>query len=99
MIKVKEDMTDWRMWEHGISDSRLIIKRQVEDKILPNGNHLAMWECKYNCDERNIVIASGRNIRSGHTLSCGCIKRERTHESKFKISDGRLSISVIINNL
>lgn len=46
MVKVKEDMTGWRVWEHGISDIRLIIKRQVENKILPNGDHLVMWECE-----------------------------------------------------
>ena len=72
MVKVKEDMTGWRMWEHGISDIRLIIKRQVEDKILTNGDHLVMWECEPDHKDRDKLN---------------------------NLTDGRLSITVIINNL
>lgn len=83
MVQVKEDMTGWRMWEHGIPDSRLIVKRQVEDQVESNGDHTAMWECECNCSEHNTVTTSGRRIRSGHVLSCGCIKKECIRKRKF----------------
>ena len=41
MVKVKEDMTGWVMSEHGVSGSRLIVIRQAEDYVSPNGTHYA----------------------------------------------------------
>ena len=36
------------------------------------------WLCQCNCEEHNTVIVSGRNLNSGHTKSCGCIRKEIT---------------------
>lgn len=35
----------------------------------------ARWECECNCLDHNHVIVLGSNLRTGHTQSCGCIKR------------------------
>lgn len=39
-------------------------------------NHKAYWKCV--CDCGLVVIASGNNLRSGNTSSCGCLRRETT---------------------
>lgn len=76
MVEVKIDMTGWVMKEHGVPDSRLTVIRQIEDHVYPNGKHAAMWECI--CEDGNIVNALGGDIRSGHILSCGCLRKEVT---------------------
>lgn len=77
MVKVKVDMTGWVMAEHGVSDSRLVVLRQVEDLIKKDGARLAQWECECTCDKHTVIKADGREIKSGHVKSCGCINRER----------------------
>lgn len=83
MVKVKEDMTGWRMWEHGMPDSRLVVIKQVEDYIDSRGTHRAQWLCECNCVSHKQIIVTSDNLRRGHTLSCGCIKKERITELQF----------------
>lgn len=77
MVKVKVDMTGWKMWEHDVPDGRLVVLRQVEDRIKKDGTRLAQWECECTCEQHTIIRADGRDIKSGHTKSCGCINLER----------------------
>ena len=44
-------------------------------------NRSATWRCKCSCGAITDVIAP--NLKSGHTLSCGCLQREKTSESRF----------------
>lgn len=76
MVKTRVDMAGWNMWEHGVSNSLLTVMEQTEDYISPNGVHLAQWICKCKCGNEHF-IAIGSDIRNGHTISCGCLKRER----------------------
>lgn len=76
MVKVREDMTGWNMWEHGVSDSKLTIIKQAEDYIQPNGTHIAMWLCECNCEQHKKIIIRGHDIRQGKQKSCGCIQKE-----------------------
>lgn len=39
--------------------------------------HTSLWECK--CDCGNITIVRGTNLKSGHTISCGCKKGKTIH--------------------
>lgn len=83
MVKVREDMTGWVMSEHGIPDSRLIVIKQVDDYVEPNGVRRARWLCECTCEEHNKVVAIGKDIKNGNTKSCGCLKIERlVHRSK-----------------
>lgn len=41
---------------------------------LPNQGRRTIWECQ--CDCGNIIPVRAENLRSGHTTSCGCKKRE-----------------------
>lgn len=77
MVKVKEDMTGWNMWEHGVPDSRLIVIKQDEDHINSNnGRRSAKWLCECSCDEHNQVSVRGADLKNGTTKSCGCLSRE-----------------------
>lgn len=80
MIKVKEDMTGWNMWEHGVPDSRLTVIEQTEDYIEPSGKHRDKWICKCSCGNQDKIIVVGKDLRRGHTKSCGCLKLEFSSE-------------------
>lgn len=45
MVKVREDMTGWNMWEHGVEDSRVTVLKQIEDIVGKNGRVAAQWLC------------------------------------------------------
>lgn len=71
------DMTGWIMAEHGVSRSRLKVIERAKDYIAPNGARHVQWLCECMCNEHNHIVADGRDIRSGHTKSCGCYNREK----------------------
>ena len=82
MVKVKEDMAGWKMWEHGVPGSRLTVIKQVEDYIGPKGNHRAQWLCECSCDKKNQVVVRGSKLRDKNGVkSCGCLFQE--HFKKF----------------
>lgn len=92
MVKVREDMTGWKMWEHGVPDSRLIVVGQSEDDyIYPDGRREAQWLCECVCDNKTQLIASGHNLRCGHTKSCGCLKKELAIKANKKYNTHDLS--------
>ena len=76
MVKVKEDMTGWNMWEHGVPDSRLTVKIQVDDYVRSNGQRTARYLCECNCEEHNSVIARADMLKNGSVKSCGCLNIE-----------------------
>ena len=39
----------------------------------------SLWECECECGNRTVVRSY--NLTSGHTLSCGCVKRERSRHA------------------
>lgn len=51
-------------------NSLSVIKRAGTDK-----NRNALWECL--CDCGNIIVTSGKLLRSNHKLSCGCDSRSQ----------------------
>lgn len=97
MVKVREDMTGWKMWERGFPDSKLTVLKQVDDYVASDGKHYAQWLCECSCEEHNKIIVRGCHIRNGKIYSCGCINRERiaqigrerhkTNEYKLNLED------------
>lgn len=53
---------------------RLTVIKRAENIQTPNGRSHVAWECSCECG--NIIIVRSDNLRNGHTLSCGCKKRE-----------------------
>jgi hypothetical protein len=45
------------------------------------------WLCV--CDCGGATTALGSNLKSGHTLGCGCIQRQRTSRARFKHGQSR----------
>lgn len=76
MIEVKEDMTGWNMWEHGVLDSRIIVIGRADDAIYPSGQRHAQWVCKCVCGNSEPFVRLGNSIRRGLTKSCGCLQIE-----------------------
>lgn len=76
MVTVREDMTGWNMWEHGVPDSRLTVIQRTDDYIQPNGKHIAQWICRCNCENQSIITVKGSLLRYGETKSCGCLQKE-----------------------
>lgn len=69
------DMTGWKMYEHGVPDSKIeVIKQAPKDPSKPKK---VFWICKCSCGNPKEFIVDGTGLRSGNTLSCGCVKLER----------------------
>lgn len=76
MGNIKIDMTGWKMWEHGVPDSRLIVIERAEDYINPTtGVRSARWLCECSCSEHNRIVVIGTSLRNGNTKSCGCFHK------------------------
>jgi hypothetical protein len=71
------DMTGWIMKEHGVPDSRLTVIK----KVGTNNNRETLWLCECNCKDHNKITVVGSSVRTGHTLSCGCLNKEHVAES------------------
>lgn len=84
MVKVKEDMTGWKMCEHGVDDSRLTVIRQEEDYISPNGKHYSQWLCLCSCGCSKPFVVRGHAIKNGNTKSCGCLSVENIVQIGYK---------------
>lgn len=83
MVKVREDMTGWKMWEHGVPDSRLIVVERAEDYVC-GGKHYARWMCQCNCGNPNLKPVLQTNLKRGETLSCGCLRAEKVKQPRRK---------------
>ena len=66
-------MTGWKMWEHGVPDSKLTVIGRADDYVRPDGRREAQWRCRCNCGNNAEVIANSHSLKSGNTKSCGCI--------------------------
>lgn len=65
---------------------RLTVKGFNSWHIQPSGQKKTKWDCVCECGEDTVV--HGGNLSTGHTLSCGCVKREAIAAHKASVSDG-----------
>ena len=61
---------------------RLVVIKQAEDYVRPDGRREAQWLCK--CDCGNDVVVISTSLKRGLTKSCGCFMRERVYETHKK---------------
>ena len=85
MVKVKTDISGWKMWEHGIPRSRIIVLDQTDDYVSPQGLHRARYNCQCNCGNPNVFTLLKNSILMGDTLSCGCIHSETARKNQWNI--------------
>lgn len=81
MVKVKNNLIGQRF-------GKLVVVKQVEDYISPNGWHGAKWLCK--CDCGNEVEKQDISLKRGCN-SCGCITYERIRNGNRKTNKYDLS--------
>lgn len=90
MVKVKQDLTGWRMSEHGVPGSRLTVIKQVEDYVTKNGRHRPMWLCCCDCGNTKLVLDV--HLKNGNTKSCGCLltetNKKKSTGNNWKMCDG-----------
>lgn len=77
------DMSGWKMWEHGVPDSRIIVLKRAKDKIYENGRRVVKWECRCSCGSNKVILSTTRGLTNGNTKSCGCLHSERAREAKI----------------
>lgn len=66
---VKQDLSGKRY-------GKLTVIEEVAPHYSPSGARQTMWRCI--CDCGNEVIASAGNLRTGHYVSCGCVRKSYT---------------------
>ena len=76
----KINHTENRIYSENHEDllnQRFLYLTAIEYVGKDKSNH-ALWKCK--CDCGNIKIVSATHLKTGHTISCGCIKRSKYEE-------------------
>ena len=57
----------------------LHVVQRAEDHYYPSGRHDVQYLCK--CDCGNTINVLGIHLRSGHTVSCGCLRAKTARET------------------
>lgn len=65
MMKVRKDLTNqiFGRWK---------VICQVEDFIMPSGQHHPAWLCECQCDRKTRKTVNGYSLTRGDSQSCGC---------------------------
>jgi len=59
----------------GKTFGNLYVVYRVDNIVLSSGREFVAWKCKCKCG--NEVVVSSNHLKTGHTKSCGCKKKER----------------------
>ena len=59
---------------------RLTVLYRTNDHYYPSGRHDIQYRCRCECGTE--INALGVHLRSGHTKSCGCLRKETTGNTK-----------------
>lgn len=65
----------------GFTSGRLTIKGIHGKKIFDSGSQVFMWRADCSCGRRDLIV-NGQHFMGGGILSCGCLCKEKTAESK-----------------
>ena len=74
---------------------RLTVIEEVEPHITSGGNKIRRVKCKCDCCNEVEVVTTLNSLRTGRTLSCGCLQKERISEinSKTKAKTNEYDLS------
>lgn len=67
---------------HGHRYGRLSVVCEGRPYYNTNGRRVAAWDCI--CDCGNNAVVRGSDLRSGRTLSCGCVQKIRASQASKK---------------
>jgi hypothetical protein len=74
---------------------KLTVIKRAENYIKPSGESIVQWICDCDCGNKNIIVSSG-HLQSGHTQSCGCLKKIKVSEAQcanlIGMKFGRLTV-------
>lgn len=56
-------------------------------RIAFDKNHHSLWQCECSCEEHNLIVVDIYSLKSGHTKSCGCLKKETSCQNGKKSRD------------
>jgi len=56
-----------------------LVAQSVEYTTRKNARSIIVWKCQ--CDCGNTYYADGNNLRRGNTLSCGCLRSEKSKQN------------------
>jgi hypothetical protein len=59
---------------------------KVIERTKNNKSNQIQWLCECNCKDKNKVIVTGNNLKSGNTQSCGCLNKELVSERSKKFN-------------
>lgn len=65
----------------GMRFGRLVVQKQ---KMRSKDRNI-IWECKCECGNTTAVF--GKDLKRGHTKSCGCLQKDKLRERRFKHGD------------
>lgn len=63
--------------------NKLTVISRAKSRRQPSGKLVTYWNCK--CDCGNITQVRGWDLKNGHIISCGCLKKTRNSLSKSRI--------------
>jgi sigma54-dependent transcription regulator len=49
----------------------------VLEYVGKDNSRKSLWKCKCDCDAETLIITRGSDLRSGKTISCGCVNFKR----------------------
>ena len=73
---------------------KLYVVEQAETRIQRSGRRQVYWKCR--CDCGNEIEVQANNLRSGHTISCGCEKVDAGMRKRSDLSGKRFSRLTVI---
>ena len=81
----------------GKTFGKLTVIERAENHVSKNGNRRPAWLCRCICG--NEVVVMGLNLTRGHTVSCGCARKEGRDRLVRDISGQRFGQLVAIKRI
>lgn len=76
---------------------KLTVLEQSESYISKTGRKQVRWKCR--CDCGSTIIAQANNLKSGHTVSCGCARTDCGYFRRTDLTGKRFSRLTVIKEV
>lgn len=72
----RESITSLSFDLTGQTFGRLTVLKKAEPQNSPCGSKQTWWLCECNCEEHNKLLVTTAHLTTGHTKSCGCLRKD-----------------------